>query len=125
VTLDYTVDPDERLIVITGEYSDASEWRVLLAKVLGDTRIKPGFAFLRDLRTATTPVDADAVVQIMEVVRRFWPQLRPVRAAILTEQSEDRAALVAHALADAQQLPIRMFNSYEEAMTWLQEGLSA
>jgi hypothetical protein len=124
VALDYSVDPDERLIVITGEYSDASEWRVLLAKVLGDTRIKPGFAFLRDLRTATKPVEAETVVQIMEVVRRFWPHLRPTRGAILTKQSEDRAALVAHALADAQQLPIRMFNSYEEAMTWLREGPS-
>lgn len=118
--LDYAIDTDTRLITITGEYSDANEWRVLLARVLADPRRKPGFGFLRDLRGATKPVDAETVVQIMDVVRRFWPQLQPSRAAILTNSSENPAALVAHALADAQQLPMRAFNSYDEALTWLQ-----
>ena len=71
---------------------------------------------------ATTPVDADTVVQIMEVVRRFWPQLQPSRAAILTRHDEDPAALVAHALADEERLPMRAFNSLDEAMAWLREG---
>lgn len=120
MSLAYEIDTGRRLIVITGEYSDADEWRSLLARVLSDPRRKPGFAFLRDLRSATTPVDADTVVRIMEVVRRFWPQLQPSRAAILTKHDEDPAALVAHALADAQELPMRAFNSYDEAMAWLQ-----
>ena len=119
--LDYTIDPDQRLIVITGEYSDASEWRALFGRLLTDERRAAGFAFLRDLRAATTPVDADTVVQIMEVVRRFWPQLQPSRAAILTRHDEDPAALVAHALADEERLPIRAFNSHDEAMAWLRE----
>ena len=120
MALAYEIDAGRRLIVITGEYSDADEWRSLLVRVLSDPRRKPGFAFLRDLRSATTPVDADTVVRIMEVVRRFWPQLQPSRAAILTKHDEDPAALVAHALADAQELPMRAFNSYDEAMAWLQ-----
>lgn len=119
MSLAYEIDEYERLIVITGEYSAAAEWQSLLARVLADPRRRPGFAFLRDLRTATKPVDADTVVQIMEVVRRFWPQLQPSRAAIVTKQSEDPAALVAHALADTQQLPVRAFNSYDEARAWL------
>jgi hypothetical protein len=121
--LDYTIDAGRRLITIVGEYSDANEWRSLLARVLDDPRRKPGFAFLRDLRDATTPVDAETVVQIMEIVRRFWPQLRPSRAAILTKPEEDPAALVAHALADTQQLPMRAFDSYDEALAWLSEGV--
>jgi hypothetical protein len=116
MSLAYEIDPDRRLIIITGEYSDADQWRSLLVRVLSDPRRKPGFAFLRDLRSATTPVDADTVVKIMEVVHRFWPQLKPSRAAILTKHDEDPAALVAHALADAQQLPMRAFNSYDEAI---------
>jgi hypothetical protein len=120
MSLAYEIDPGRRLIVISGEYSDANEWRSLLVKVLSDPLRKPGFAFLRDLRSATTPVDADTVVQIMEVVRRFWPQLQPSRAAILTKRGQDPAALVAHALADAQQLPIRAFHSHDEALAWLQ-----
>jgi hypothetical protein len=119
MSLAYEIDEDERLIAITGEYSDAAEWQSLLARVLADSRRRPGFAFLRDLRAATKPVDADTVVQIMDVVRRFWPQLQPSRAAIVTRQSEDPAALVAHALADTQQLPVRAFNSYDEARAWL------
>jgi hypothetical protein len=122
VPLDYTIDLDQRLTVITGEYSDASEWQSLFSRLLTDGRRAPGFAFLRDLRAATKPVDADTVVQIMEVVRRFWPQLQPSRAAILTRHDEDPAALVAHALADEERLPIRAFNSHDEAMAWLREG---
>jgi hypothetical protein len=118
MSLAYEIDAGRRLIVISGEYSNADEWRSLLVRVLSDPRRKPGFAFLRDLRSATTPVDADAVVRIMEVVRRFWPQLQPSRAAILTKHDDDSAALVAH--ADSQQLPIRAFNSYDEALAWLQ-----
>jgi hypothetical protein len=120
MSLAYEIDAGRRLIVISGEYSNANEWRSLLVKVLSDPQRKPGFAFLRDLRSATTPVDADRIVQIMEVVRRFWPQLQPSRAAILTKHDDDSAALVAHALADFQQLPIRAFNSYDEALAWLQ-----
>jgi hypothetical protein len=119
MSLAYEIDVGQRLIVITGEYSDADEWRTLLATALSDPRRQPGFGFLRDLRSAMTPVSADTVVRIMDVVRRFWPQLQPSRAAILTKHDEDPAALVAHALADAQQLPIRAFNSYDEAMAWL------
>jgi hypothetical protein len=123
VALDYTIDPDRRLIVITGEYSDASEWKGLFVRLLTDGQRGPGFAFLRDLRGATVPVDADTVVQIMEVVRRFWPQLQPSRVAILTRHDEDPAALVAHALADADRLPMRAFNSHDEALEWLHQGL--
>ncbi|HEY3159131.1 MAG TPA: hypothetical protein VGJ78_09260 [Vicinamibacterales bacterium] len=122
--LAYTIDADERLIVITGDYADAGEWRTLLARVMNDERRAPGFAFLRDLREASRPVDAETVVQVMEVVRRFWPYVQPSRAAILTRHDENPAALVAHALADAQQLPVRAFNSHDEAMAWLREGLS-
>jgi hypothetical protein len=120
--LAYTIDVDRRLITITGEYADAGEWKDLLGRILSDPRRTPGFAFLRDLRGATRPVDAATVVAIVEVVKRFWPQLQPSRAAIVTPLSVDPAALVAHALADAQQIPMQAFNSYEAAMEWLREG---
>lgn len=120
--LNYTIDPDQRLITITGEYAHPDEWRALLARVLTDPRREPGFAFLRDLRGATTPVDAATVVGIIEVVRRFWPLLQPSRAAVLTPLEFDPAALVAHALADAQHMPLQAFTSDEAARQWLQEG---
>jgi hypothetical protein len=117
--LDYSVDPDRRLVTISGEYAVADEWMDLLARVLADPRRQPGFAFLRDLRAATMPVNAATVLTIMEVVRRFWPQLQPSRAAILTRHEVDAAALVAVALADAEKLPLRVFTSQDEAMQWL------
>jgi hypothetical protein len=120
--LHYTIDPARRLVTITGEYSQPEEWRELLLRVLSDPRREPGFAFLRDLRQATTPVDAATVVGIIAVVRRYWPQLRPSRAAIITPLDIDPAALVAHALADAQHIPLRAFTSYDDAMEWLRGG---
>jgi len=120
--LHYSIDTVHELVTITGEYAQADEWRELLGRVLNDPRRRPGFAFLRDLRDATTPVDAAAVVGIIDVVRRYWPQLQPSRAAIITPREIDPAALVAHALADAQQIPLQTFTSYDDAMAWLRAG---
>jgi hypothetical protein len=122
VPLTYVIDATQELVVITGEYSDAEEWQRLLASILTDPRMREGFGFLRDLRAATTPVDAATVVGLMDTVRRFWPLLKPSRAAVLTPREFDPAAFAAHALADGLGLPLRMFTSYEAAMDWLQEG---
>ena len=117
--LSYSIDEAEQLVTITGEYSAAQEWHDLLGRILGDPRRRPGFAFLRDLREATRPVDAATVVGIIGVVRQFWPHLLPRRAAILTRHDIDAPAMVAHALADAENLPLQAFNSQDAAMAWL------
>ena len=120
--LTYTIEPTQRVITILGEYADADEWKTLLARVLNDPRRQPGFGFLRDLRGASTPVSADTVVGIMDVVRGFWPLLQPARAAVLTPRDVDTAALTAHAIADASDIPLRVFNAYEDALEWLCRG---
>lgn len=117
--LSYTIDATQRLVTIIGEYAEADEWRALLSRVYHDPQRQPGFVFLRDLRDATTPVSAATVVEIMNVVRGFWPLLQPARAAILTPREFDTAALTAHAIADAEHIPLKVFNSYEEAVDWL------
>ena len=122
VPLNYIIDATQGIVVITGDYSDAEEWQNLLARILTDPQMRGGFGFLRDLREATTPVDAGTVVGLMEAVRRFWPLLQPSRAAVLTPREFDPAAFAAHALADTFGLPLRMFTSYDAAMEWLREG---
>jgi hypothetical protein len=119
--LSYSIDEAEQLVTITGEYSAAEDWNDLLGRILADPRRRPGFAFLRDLRDATRPVDVATVVGIIAVVRQFWPRLQPRRAAILTRNDIDAPALVAHALADAENLPLQAFNSHDAAMAWLRE----
>jgi hypothetical protein len=117
--LSYAIDPTQRLVTISGEYADADEWARLLNDVLRDPMREAGFGFLRDLRGATKPVDAATVVQIVAVVRRLWPLLQPTRAAILTPHRLDAAAFVAQALSESQQLPLRVFQSFDEAIAWL------
>jgi hypothetical protein len=124
MALSYTIDEAEQLVTITGDYSAPDEWRDLLGRILADPRRRPGFAFLRDLRDATHPVDAATVVGIISVVRQFWPHLRPARAAILTRHDIDPAAMVAHALADAENIPLQAFNSYDAAIEWLRAETS-
>jgi hypothetical protein len=121
--LTYSINAELSLITITGEYAAADEWRTLLARLLTDPRRTAGMGILRDLRRATTPVDAETVIGIIGVVRRFWPDLEPSRAAVLTPLAIDPAALVAHALADAHHIPLRTFTSYDEAVAWLREGV--
>ena len=64
--LDYLIDSEQRLITITGEYADAEAWKFLLSRVLHDPRYDAGFAFLRDLRRATTPVNTSAVARVVD-----------------------------------------------------------
>ena len=120
----YTIDVDQGLVTITGEYADAREWKDLLTRILRDPARKPGFAYLRDLRAATKPVDAATVVEIAAVVRRFWPVLQPSRVAVLTPRGNDPAALVAQALADTDHTPLLVFRNYDEAIDWLAQGRS-
>jgi hypothetical protein len=117
--LDYTLDPHQRLITITGDYAEPAEWRQLLERMLADPARAPGFAILRDLRGSSTPIGTPSVVALMTVVHHFWPLLQPSRAAILTPREFDPAAMVAHALADTHGLPMQVFNSMDAAMEWL------
>lgn len=118
----YTIDPDQRLITIAGEYAGPDEWKRILSRVLSDPRCQPGFGMLRDLRGATTPTDAETVVEVINVVREFWPKLQLSRYAVVTPLNMDPAALVAQALADREDIPMRIFTTCEEAMQWLRQG---
>jgi hypothetical protein len=119
--LAYAIDPKQRLIIITGEYAGPDEWKDVLSRVLTDPDRQPGFAMLRDLRAATTPTDAETVVEVINVVRDFWPKLELSRYAVVTPLDMDPAALVAQALADREEIPMRIFPTCEEAMLWLRQ----
>src|SRR5438552_3564942 len=99
MALTYNVDPERRLVTITGEYANATEWLKLVGNVLRDPGVKAGFAFLRDLRGATGVPNAAMVVSVLQVVRRFWPTLTPMKGAIVTDTEPDSAARIAQALA--------------------------
>jgi hypothetical protein len=120
--LAYTIDAGQRLITITGEYAGPGEWKDILGRVLTDPDRQPGFVMLRDLRHATTPTDAETVVEVINVVREFWSKLQLSRYAVVTPLSMDPAALVAQALADREEIPMRIFMTYEEAMLWLRQS---
>ena len=124
VKLNYIVDRQERLITIVGEYGEASEWRALLRRMLHDPRIQPGFAILRDRRSAPTPADVEVIVGVMDAIRRFWPHIQPSRAAILISRECDPIRLAAYSLAQACGLSVATFTSYDEARRWLREGTS-
>src|SRR5687767_12169320 len=122
MALDYTIDPARRLVTITGEYGDDRDWRALLSAIARDPALPPGCGFLRDLRHAKHPVDGATIMRVVAVVREFWQQLGASRAAMVTPRHLDVAALMAHAIADEQQLPLRAFTSYEAAIEWLEHG---
>ena len=119
--LTYEIDPGRRLVTIEGEYADEADWKALLMALMHDPAYERGFGFLRDLRSAQHPVDAATVVRIFEVVRSFWDILGVRRGAIVTPRNMDAAAVVAHALADEEHLPLCAFTSYDAAMEWLQQ----
>ena len=119
MALEYTIDPSQRLVIITGEYGDDAEWRDVLERVLADPAYAAGFSFLRDLRHARHPVTPQVVARIVAVVRAAWPRLQPHRAAMVAPRDLDSPVMVAHALADDAEIPLRAFTSYEAALEWL------
>lgn len=119
--LTYRIHPAERIVTITGDYAEPAEWRRLLGAVLQDAAYQSGFSFIRDLRASQHPVNAEAVVGIIAVVREFWGPLGARRAAIVTRPGIDNPAMIAHALADYEHLPLRAFTSYDDALKWLHE----
>ena len=112
-------------MTITGEYGTAEDWRTLLTNILHDPFLQPGFAFLRDRRGVAADVEIATVVAVVDAIRRFWPHIRPSRAAILVSRGCDPRAIAASALADGHGLSIKAFTSYDEAVTWLRQGLAA
>lgn len=109
-------------MTITGDYAEAAEWRALLDALARDPAYRRGFLFLRDLRTSVRPVGAETVLGIIAVVREFWSQLGVRRAAMLTRPGIDVPAMMAAALAEDEDLPLRAFTSYDDAVSWLREG---
>jgi hypothetical protein len=122
VPLSHQIDEDRRLVTITGDYAEPSEWQLLLERVRSDPRLRRGFGFLRDLRQSSHPVDVKAVMGIIAVVRQMWTPLGVRRAAMVTRPGIDVPASVAHALAEDQNMPLRAFTSYEDAIEWLDAG---
>ena len=119
MALSYQIVPSRKLVTITGEFSTDVEWRTVLQAVADDPQYQPGFSFLRDLRDATQPIDAQTVRRILEVVQMAWAILQPRRAAIVAPRHVETPALVAYALAEDAGVPLRVFTSYGDAIDWL------
>ena len=120
--LSYRIDEALGAVIITGDYAEPDEWRTLLGAVALDAKYRRGYSFVRDLRASMHPVGPQTVVGIIAVVRKFWPVLGAHRAAIVTRPGIDLPAVIAEALAEDEQIPLRAFTSYAEAVQWLQEG---
>ena len=97
MALDYRIDTANRIVTITGDYTDGAGWREMLSAVAADPDYRRGFGFLRDVRASEHPVDAATVIGIIAVVREFWDVLGVRRAAILTRRTVDNPAVMAHA----------------------------
>ena len=117
--LEYAIDAARAVVTITGECVRASEWELLLARAIADPAWRPGLVALLDQRHGRQSMDVAAVMETMAIVFRVWPTLGLRRAAIVTRHDILAPALVAHALADAENIPIRSFTSYDVALEWL------
>ena len=117
--LTYRIDATAGIVTITGDYAEAADWRQLLGTIGQDPRYQRGFSFIRDLRSSEHPVSAETVIAIIGVVREFWGQLGAHRAAIVTRRGIDNPAMVAHALADLEDIPLRAFSALEDALVWV------
>jgi hypothetical protein len=118
MSLNYSVDSDRRIVIISGDFTSPSEWVLLASRLLRDPAVTSNFVFLRDLRGVKQTHSPATVLAVFRIVRRFWPTFRPIKGAIVTDRGENYAAQVAQALADTDDLPIRVFTDFDEALEW-------
>jgi len=121
--VEYRIDSVQRLIIVTGDYATPEEWTALLARVLADPDRRPGFGYLRDLRSVTSGVDVATIRQVVAVFRKVWSQLEISRAALVATAAVDSIA-IAQVLATEAQMPLGAFTSYDAAVEWLRDGLT-
>jgi hypothetical protein len=119
--IEYRIDSPRRLIIVTGGYATPEEWTALLARLIADPERRPGFGYLRDLRSVPGDANVDAVKAVVAVFRQVWPQLELSRAALVTGAAIGAAA-VAQVLATEQEMPLEAFTSYADAVDWLRDG---
>jgi hypothetical protein len=119
--VDYRIDSAQKLIFVTGGYATPAEWTALLERLIADPERRPGFGYLRDLRTVTAEVDVATVRAVVAVFRRMWAQLEISRVALVTG-SVLSAAAVAQVLGTEQEMPVRAFTDYAAAVDWVQDG---
>ena len=122
MALDYKIEPSRQLVMITGEYASATEWLLFVGRLRRDPLFKPHSKFLRDLRGSSRPPNSAMAMAIFNVIQRFWPELKVVRWAVLTDEAQDLVPLAMQALGEQNNLPIRAFTSLDAAQVWLDGG---
>ena len=120
VPLAYSVDPLRRVVTITGEFTSPSEWVTLAMQLKREAGVNGQFAFIRDLRGVQRTHPPATVLAVFRIVQGFWPTFGPRKGAIVTDPGNLHAPQVAQALADAENLPIRLFTDYDEAVEWIE-----
>jgi hypothetical protein len=123
MSLTYLIDSTQRVITINGDCAERAGWNILLGRILNDPLHQTGFGFLRDLRDSKILLDDEHLISILDVVRHFWPLLRPSRAAVVLPRSIDVDSLTAAQMITASEhWPLGVFLSYQEAMDWLRQN---
>ena len=120
--LTYKIDPGRSLVTIAGPYATATEWLILLGLVRRDPALPSPSNFLRDLRGADRPPNQAMASATFNVVQRFWSELGVRKWAVLTDAADDAVPLMMQTLGEQNDLAIRVFTSYIDAVTWLQES---
>jgi hypothetical protein len=118
----YHIDASRRLVVITwlpGQ-PELTEWHVTLRTLMGDPAFAPGFSILSDWRAAVSPPDRQTMETLVDRIRalvnegvRRWGTVIPTTAAAFG------MGRMAELLAEVRQVPIRVFQDYDEALVWV------
>jgi hypothetical protein len=120
----YRVDPDARLLLVTGEGVVTQDERFSAIRAwLDDKDYRPGFNTLLDLTGAvSTPTMADMSEIITFIQRRAERIGRKKLAAVTARAATYGVMRQFQTLATSDPLQVRIFDSREAALAWLREG---
>jgi hypothetical protein len=118
----YHVDAPRRFAVITWspDKPELTEWTSTLSTVMADPAFEPGFSILSDWRAAVAPPDPQLMEALVDSIRvliaegvRRWATVIPGTPVAFG------MGRMAELLAEVREVPIRVFQDYDEALSWV------
>jgi hypothetical protein len=120
MALSYKIDWIRSLVIISGDYSTATEWLMVLGQLRRDPHFRPRSKILRDVRGASHPPTSAMIGAIVNVINRFTRDYAVARWAILADETDDAVAQTIRSLGAQNGVEIETFTSMDQAVDWLE-----
>lgn len=121
MALTYSIDPDSRLVTLTGDQiPDFGEWQATMLIVLADPAFRPGFDFLTDRRRGEEAPTVEYLRRAVSFLDLNRGRLERCRWAVVVRgPAAYGMGRMAEAFSVDTSVEMRVFTEISDAQEWL------